>query len=376
MCPLTCAPHARYRLVVLVLVALLTACAEVQFYQQSIAGHLAVIHRAQPIDDLLQDQKADIQTREKLRLVQNVRRFAAQELALKFNESYTHYVDLERNHVVTNLVAAPEFSTQLHGWCYLVIGCASYRGYFDQHQLAAEVERLEEGGMDVYSYPVLAYSTLGWFSDPVLSSFLALAEPQLARLILHELAHQHLYVKGDTDFNESFATAIATAGLQRFYTGTEGAQVLEKIEQMELAEKEIRKLARDARAQLEHLYALPINDAQKRKRKTEVLARFSEKYQALMETLRPHADEPPATFNNARLGVMGTYDNHVPAFLNLLQHHEGNFALFLHHASRIGSLAASERHLCLRLWGQARSREPAIDEAKTTEPGAPEKQCQ
>lgn len=349
---------------ILILAAILlgiTGCADIRFYQQSIAGHLDVIGKAHPIDEILAREELPDETRQKLLLVGKARLFAKETLELSINESYEEYVDLERDQVLHNVVAAPEFSTRLHNWCYLVIGCANYRGYFDKQQLAAEKRRLEAEGLDVYSYPVIAYSTLGWFADPVLNTFLTLPEPRMVGLIFHELAHQHVYINGDSAFNESFATAVERAALERFYSSKE---VQLQLQNAWAVSEGIHALAQETREVLDALYQQDIAPETMRLNKQAILTNFSRSYVELIgngESTNPDATSAMPSFNNARLGIMATYENFVPAFLNLLDHYHGAFEPFLREVERIGALPMTQREACLQYWAPELSEDHHIE---------------
>lgn len=335
------------------IVPLLCACSELAYYRQSIMGHLEVMRRTEPIESLLAGNSLDEPAQAKLRLIEKVRRFAATELSMTFNTSYTHYVDLGREHVLTNLVVAPEFSTRLHAWCYPVIGCANYRGYFDSAQLAQASARFQADRFDVYSYPVTAYSTLGWFPDPVLNTFLHLSEPALAGLILHELAHQQLYIKGDTVFNESFASALEEAGLARFYAD-DSAPGLTSHRQQQAVATAIYALAEAARAELEALYQSSLSEEVMRREKAAIFERFGNRYLTVLEAggaanIDTH---PRPAFNNARLGAMANYQGYALAFRNMLASQQQDFAGFVALARRIGDLPTVQRQACLALWAQ------------------------
>ena len=190
----------------LALTLLLTACSTTRYYYQIAHGHLSLLASAEPIDKML--DTADPEVAAALELVQRARAFAGSELGLSFNDSYTSYVDLDRDYVVQNLYAAPEFSTELYSWCYWIIGCANYRGFFDGDMLQKERDHFAEQGFDTYISTVTAYSTLGWFDDPVLSTFIDLPEYRLVGLVIHELAHQQPAAVGKLCFNRSRRAAM------------------------------------------------------------------------------------------------------------------------------------------------------------------------
>lgn len=340
------------RLLFVALLLLVSGCAELAYYRQSAAGQLDVMRRTQSVEAVLASGSLTGPEAGKLELVQSVRGFAASEMGMSFNASYTRYVNLGRNYVVRNLVAAPEFSTHLHTWCYPIIGCASYRGFFDQVLLAEEIADLEDDGFDTYAYDVTAYSTLGWFTDPVIHTFLQLPDHRLVELILHELSHQQLYVNGDSDFNESFATAVARAGTTQYLGSEENVPGYETPPFLATVRAEIAS----TRTHLQTLYAQPLENSEKRIAKNAVFSRLQDTLRSIAlqhdasAQLRYLYEEP---LNNARLGIMATYSTHVPAFMQLLEHAGGNFPRFFEHSHRLAALPAAERSACLEQWRDA-----------------------
>lgn len=336
-----------------VLLVLLAACNEMQYYKQSVQGHLDIIGQATEIEQLLADDSLNPPVREKLLLVLQARAFAVETLRLSVNDSYTEYVDLKRGYVVENLYAAEEFSTQLVTWCYPIIGCASYRGYFDAAMLQRYRDELIEQGYDTYVGHVTAYSTLGWFDDPVLNTFITLPDYRLVGLIFHELAHQQLYIDDDTVFNESFATAVEQAGMELFYADGNDAGQLASYRTYRNRVSQLVAMAAQARQELQDIYQQPLSLQGKREAKARVLGRLDRWYAQM--TAKPVAgpNKPvPEEFNNARLGAMGAYHQQVPAFLQILASHQRDFTLFYAHVARLGRLAADERRQCLDLWGE------------------------
>ena len=203
---------------VCLLLPLLAGCATLGYYWQSVSGHLSLMQAARPIEQWLEGTRASEALKDKLRLAGRMRAFAAQQLHLPDNASYQSYADLGRPAVVWNVVAAPEWSLEPKQWCFLVAGCVSYKGYFDEAAARLEAQRVAALGLETTVQPVPAYSTLGWLNwaggDPLLNTFIGYPEGELARLIFHELAHQVVYVADDTAFNESFATAVERLGAQ------------------------------------------------------------------------------------------------------------------------------------------------------------------
>ena len=197
-------------------VTVLGGCTNLGYYYQAVEGQMQIWHRSRPIKQVIDDAQTPAQIRERLELVLRVRDFASAELALPDNGSYRKYADVERPFVVWNAFAAGEFSVAPKEWCFLFAGCVGYRGYFSQAGAERFAEDLKRQGLDVFVAGIPAYSTLGWFDDPVLNTVVRYPDAQLAQLIFHELAHQVFYVAGDTMFNESFAVAVELEGVDRW----------------------------------------------------------------------------------------------------------------------------------------------------------------
>ncbi|WP_332826338.1 aminopeptidase, partial [Ramlibacter sp.] len=200
----------------LVATACLSGCANLGYYWQSVTGHLKLVNAAKPIDDWLQEPQTPQRLRDKLALAKRIRAYASSELKLPDNRSYHRYADLHRSAAVWNVTAAPAYSLELKTWCFPVTGCVGYRGYYDEAAARAQAAQLTQQGWEAGAYPVTAYSTLGYLNwmggDPLLNTFIVYPEGELARIIFHELAHQVVYAKNDTMFNESFATAVERLG--------------------------------------------------------------------------------------------------------------------------------------------------------------------
>jgi predicted aminopeptidase len=227
----------------------------VSYYSQAARGQLAILTSREKIEGLLQDPQLPAELREQFELVLQIREFAAQELQLPVADNYSTYVDLGREHVVWNVFAAPEFSTQAVNWCYPIAGCVSYRGYFSESSAEAYARELEQAGFDVYTGGVDAYSTLGWFDDSLLSSVVNRSDHQLAGLIFHELAHQVVFAPGDTTFNESFATAVEREGIRRWAQALGKQQLYLDAEQNLARQAEFVALISHWQEQFEVLYS-------------------------------------------------------------------------------------------------------------------------
>jgi len=289
--------------------------------------------------------------RERLRLAQAMRRFAVTELHLPDNASYRRYADLHRGAVVWNVVAAPELSLALKTWCYPLFGCAGYRGYFERADADAQAAELRRQGWEVRVYGVPAYSTLGWTEwlggDPLLNTFVLGSEAELARLVFHELAHQVAYARGDTTFNESFATTVERVGLLRWQ-----AAVRRTVEDPAAAARrqEFRTLTGRTRIELERLYASDASDAAKRVRKAELMAAMRRSYAELKAG--PWAGDRGydawfADANNASLALLAAYDGLVPAFERLLAREGGDLRRFYAEVQRLAALPPAQREATL-----------------------------
>jgi predicted aminopeptidase len=332
-----------------------TGCAQLAYYHQSAAGQLDIIGRREAIDALIADDSRNARLRVRLEQVRAIREFAVSELGLPDTGSYTQYADLGRDYAVLALYAAPEFSTDLKTWCYPVAGCAGYRGYFDRDMLQADADALRAEGYDVYVAAVPAYSTLGWFDDPLLNTVIDWPSAQLAGLVFHELAHQRLYVKGDTAFNESFATAVEQAGVARWLGSQGDALALAKYRSDRRHHEQVVQLLAGTRERLQALYdtALPLDTM--REAKQRELARTRQAYRALRDSWGgdPAYDNwVEGELNNARLGSVAAYHDYVEAFLAMLESRQGDFSAFYAEASRIGAMAPEQREPYL-----ARSRD-------------------
>lgn len=326
-------------------------CSTVAYYGQAVGGHLEVMHRTRPIDQLLADGATDPALRTRLARVLEIREFASRELALPDNGSYRGYADLGRPYVVWNVVAAPELSIEPRPSCFLVVGCVSYRGYYSRPAAERFAAELAAQGYDVFVYGVSAYSTLGWFDDPVLNTFMGYPDAELARLVFHELAHQVVYVKGDTTFNESFAVTVEEEGLRRWLPGRANE-----------AERAAYALGRERRAafvalllryreRLGTLYDSLASDADKRDGKARLLAELEAEYRRLRDDAWGGWGGYDRWFengvNNAQLASVATYEQLVPAFRALLARADGDLQRFYAAAAKLGRLDPPAREAAL-----------------------------
>ena len=328
---------------------LVCGCASAGFYLQAMAGQIDLWRREVPIDRLLSDPALDANTRAKLELVAEVIAYAQTELALPASGSYRSYADLERDYVVWNVFAAPELELRPHQSCFVIAGCLDYRGYFRREHAERYAAQLRGRGFDVFVGGVAAYSTLGWFEDPVLNTFLAWPEAELVEVLFHEIAHQRLYVADDTTFNESYATAVAEAGVERWYRSRQGSAATARAGQQR--KREVLALIGDTRTALEALYAGDLPDDRKRQAKRTLFAELTARYARLRATGGDTArtDRLMAMeWNNARIGAFATYHDFVKPFRTLLAACGDDFAAFHSAASKLAALDKDLRHSRLR----------------------------
>lgn len=332
--------------------ALLPSCSSVRYLWQAAEGQMQLLTEAKPIDQVIADPATTPEVRRKLQLVQQVRAFGVQEMGFPDHGSYQKYVDLGRPYVVWNVFSAPEFSTTLRTQCFPVAGCVGYQGFFAEADARAEAERRRALGDDVQVAGITAYSTLGYLRDPVLSNMFGHDDVWLIRTILHEMAHPTLYVPDDTDFNESYATALENEATRRWMK-RQGTPELASDHATDRARTEQWvKLTLEAREQLNQLYAQPLPDAEKRARKAAIFDDLQAKATALRrEWFGPEA-APAARQSNASLGSAAAYADLVPTFEALLSRLGGNIPAFIRAASECAKQPKPQRPGCLDAAGR------------------------
>lgn len=338
---------------------LTTGCSSVGYYAQAIDGHLSMLRAARPVPELLADDGTDAALKERLALSQRMRDFAVSELKLPDNASYRRYAELKRGAAVWNVVAAPELSLQLKTWCYPILGCAGYRGYFERDAAERQAALLREQQYEVSVYGVPAYSTLGrlpgdWMADPLLSTFIRWPEGELARLIFHELSHQVAYAGDDTEFNESFATAVERIGSARWLATRASPEARAEYAAFDARRQEFRAFTMGWRARFEALYRSGASDDDKRSRKAELMTQLRADYEALKrERWAGFAgyDGWFARANNASFGVLAAYNALVPDFERLFERSGGDFERFYAEVKRLAALPKAERRAALSAKG-------------------------
>ena len=346
-------------LAALVLAVLAASCGSVRYYSQAVWGGAGVLVKRRSIDRLLEPGRAEVlaaATQERLRLAVDIRDFASRELALPDNRSYRSFADLGRPYAVWNVVAAPGLSLAPKTWCYPFAGCAAYRGYFDERTARRYGDRLAAQGYDVRVGGVAAYSTLGWFADPVLNTFLDYADADLAALIFHELAHQVAYVKDDSAFNESFATAVEVAGVRRWLRSQDRSDELAAFERGRERRRDLNRFLVEVRGELEGIYIREDSAERKLVLKAEVFRSLAARYRRELVPVWRAAGNGGvggesdmggwlSRLNNADLVSVATYNDLVPVFQVLLEASGENFPAFYAEVERLAGLAAWERQV-------------------------------
>lgn len=346
---------ARHLLMAAVAAGLLASCASLNYYAQAAHGQFSLLSDARPIDDWLTDQHTDAKLKIRLETARQIRRFAVQELGLPDNNSYKNYASLTRPFVLWNVVATPELSLKPMQWCFPVAGCVNYRGYYSKEAAQDYARELREEGNDVQVGGVSAYSTLGWFNDPLISTFIHYPDAELARLIFHELSHQVVYVAGDSQFNESFASTVEEAGVERWLARFGNDKMRENFVTFTQRKQDFLKLLLKCRRALEQNYASNASIPEKRATKARLFKQLTEDYQVLKQSWGGFAGydrffaEP---LSNAHLASIATYNDFVPAFRNLLER-ERSFPKFYAAARQLADLDRAERHRRLKLLGGA-----------------------
>ncbi len=333
------------------LLAVLAGCANPLYYAQAISGQLEILAKRRPVEEVLADPATPPETRRQLGLVQRLREFASRELLLPDNRSYRSYADLDRPFAVWNVFAAPELSLEPKKSCFIVAGCVPYRGYFARDKAEQFAASLKQKGYDVYVGGVPAYSTLGWFNDPLLNTFIQRSEADLAGLLFHELAHQKLYVSGDSAFNESFATVIELEGVKRWFEHQGTTQQTQAYQQKIKRREEFTALVLKHRTRLKEIYASDLSDAEKRMAKARVFEKLRNDYAMLKTKWNGYAvfnNWFAQDLNNAHLIAIGLYTQYVAAFQKLLAQQGGDLTAFYHSVKKIANLPKDERDIALQ----------------------------
>jgi len=328
----------------------LSGCSSMQYYAQAVKGHTEILTQEESIEALLDSSDLTPDLHAILSHSQEARDFAVNELGLPDNNSYRNFVDLDRDHVIWNVAATREFSVKPEQWCFLVVGCISYKGYYDRKQAKRFARELQEQGHDVYLAGVRAYSTIGWFDDPLLSTMLYRDEARRVGVMFHELAHQQVYIKDDSAFNEAFAMTVEIEGVKRWFLSRNQTALLEKYEQSLQRKWIFNRLLNKTREQLKAIYAQPISVDEMRQKKRQVFAGLKHEYEQARQAWGGYDGYDSwmaQDLNNAHLSQVATYYDLIPAFQGLLAASDQDFRLFYQKAEEIGGKDEDERAAAL-----------------------------
>lgn len=327
----------------------LCACRTVGYMAHVAQGQAGLVVHQRDIASVVADPATDPALAARLELSRQARQFASDHLLLPANRSYTRYVDLHRPYVVWNVFATPRYSVDPVTACFPVAGCVPYQGFFEEAKARSEAKRLEGKGNDVYVGGVAAYSTLGWFSDPILSSMLRWDDDELAGTIFHELAHQLVYVKGDTAFNESFASFVQEEGLRQ-WRSQRGLPPPDSHDQA--ADDAFSRQVLDLRERLRKVYARGGDALELEAAKQAEIAGFRDRYRAwsASDVSGNHRFDAwvAAPINNAKLLPFGLYDGWKPAFASLFASGHGDWKAFYAGVRALAALSPAEREIKLK----------------------------
>lgn len=321
--------HAmRYSL--LLPLVLLQSCATVSFYAQGVKGQIEILKKSRPNDQVINDQSTPGHIREKLVLSKELTDFAKNQLSLPGDASYQKYADLGRKHVVFVLYAAPEFSLEPKTWNYPIIGEMAYRGYFEETDAEEYAEELESEGYEVYLGGTDAYSTLGFFHDPVLNTFIDYPDADFADMIFHELTHRRIFRSGDTTFNESLANAVAEEGVKRWLRSKGDTVALVDYEKLLIRRREFYTEIERTRLALEKLYASGLPEEEMRTKKIRFMNDLKIRAGRLQKRWGGKALNGwiAQDLTNAHLLALVTYNSEIPKFRKLIKQCDGDFDLF------------------------------------------------
>ena len=344
------------RAISLCALAATTAGCAAPYYWQAITGQLELLRKREPIEEVIADPAAAPALKDTLARIATMRRFAVDELGLPSNDSYSTYVALDRPYVVWNVVATTEFSVDPERWCFPFAGCVAYRGYFNKAAADRFAAGLAADGLDVHSGGSTAYSTLGYFEDPILSTMVNGGDQYLASLLFHELAHQQLYIKDDSEFSEAFAMVVEELGTERWLLQHGGSAELERYRLRRERSAQFGELIAAQQARLRAIYASGAPPEQLRKNKAQAFDTLQADYAALKATWQGNTDYDAwfaQPLNNATLASVATYTRWLPALRARWQ--EVGLAAFYTDTAAIAKLDAEQRAEQLALW-EARAR--------------------
>lgn len=336
-------------------------CLQGCYYVQAVRGHIELMSGREPIVDLVEDPDIADEMRQMLRLAHEARRFSVERLALPDNESYKDFVQTDRRYVVWNVFATQEFSLEAETFCFPVAGCVGYQGYFAERDAAKRAARLAERGLDVAVGGVAAYSTLGRFADPVIDTMAQRGSITLVETMFHELAHQRVYVRDDTAFNESFATAVAVLATEEWLQSRRDSAGLAAYRQYRERNRSLEKLMEKQRFVLQDLYGSPIDTKTMRETKRRVFLQLEGELQQFFAG-QVVPDWFAGQLNNATLLPFSLYGRWQPAFEQIFRRCDRDFKCLYQEVDVLAAMSLEQRHRVLdAVLGNAASDASASD---------------
>ena len=326
-----------------------SACSSFGYYMDLMAGHSELLEQRKPVSEIIEDKETSLKLRKLLLKSQNIRNFASKALHLPENNSYRMYADLKRRYAVWNVVAAAEFTVQPKKWCFMFVGCLSYRGYFSKQDATNYANELKAQGYDVYVAGAKAYSTLGWFDDPLLNTMMYKSEARRAGIIFHELAHQVVYIENDSAFNEAFATTVEEEGIRRWMSA-KGEEYQEYLVNKK-RDAEINQLLQETRVKLEKVYKTKVSEEEKRRQKKTIFSLMQKQYRTLKNSWGGYSAYDPwmkQGLNNSHLLLIATYHDLVPTFKSMLESENYNLKSFYAAVKKYGELNKKDRNIQLK----------------------------
>ncbi len=326
-------------------------CAQLNYYAQAVQGQMSLLSNARPIDDWLSNPETSEDLKARLTRAKKIRAFAVRELGLPNNKSYETYADLKRPYVMWNVIATPELSIKPIQWCFPVAGCVDYRGYYREDDAKRFADDLKSQSNDVMVSGVPAYSTLGWFNDPLLSTFIKLPEAEVARMVFHELAHQIAYAPGDSAFNEAFATTVEEIGVESWIDHYGDAEMRDQYRIYQQRKNDFVELLSRYRQLLIQNFDSDVSVTIKRERKASLFIAMRQEYDVIKrERWSGYAGydrwfaEP---LSNAHLALIATYQDLVPAFQSL-RAESGSLPEFYRRVQTLTRLQKPQRRIALK----------------------------
>tara|TARA_R110001592_G_scaffold359813_1_gene667160 strand:- start:7440 stop:8513 length:1074 start_codon:yes stop_codon:yes gene_type:complete len=325
----------------------LSACSTIDYFSHLASGQFSLLWQRENVHDLLESKKVSKELKARLVLSQKIREFASTTLALPVGDAYTGYTDLARDYVIWNVYATPALSFESYTWCYPFLGCLAYRGFYDEQRAVLAGKALAEQGYDVKVGGVKAYSTLGFFDDPLLNTFIFQNEVAFVELLIHEMSHRKLYIKDDTKFNENFATAVATLGAEQWYRLADNEALFASYQQHKQMHQNLVDFMLAYKEQLSDLYNdESTSETDKKGLKLETFQQLYQDFEGfkLVNKLDGRYDQWVLSMNNASLSTLANYQELVPGFIALFHQQKNDWSKFYAEVAIIADLDKQARH--------------------------------